>query len=58
MVREKVKAGAPWYVYNFQELIDELVVPTVASMTRAKRLALEYVNDTERERNDQKLQEE
>lgn len=58
VVREKVKAGAPWYVYNFQELIDELVVPTVASMIRAKRLALEYVNDTERERNDQKLQEE
>lgn len=58
VVREKVKAGAPWYVYNFQELIDELVVPTVAGMTRAKRLALTYVNGMERERKDQKLQEE
>lgn len=24
MVREKVKAGALWYIYNIQELIDEL----------------------------------
>ena len=24
MVREKVKAGALWYIYNMQELIDEL----------------------------------
>lgn len=24
MVREKVKAGAAWYVYQIQELIDEL----------------------------------
>ena len=58
MVREKVKAGAPWFVYDFQELIDELVLPTVAGMTRAKRLALEYVDGMERERTDQKLQEE
>lgn len=25
MVREKVKAGASWYVYKMDELIDELV---------------------------------
>ena len=24
MVREKVRDGAPWFVYSFQELIDEL----------------------------------
>ena len=24
MVREKVKEGAPWFVYSFQELINEL----------------------------------
>lgn len=58
VVREKVKAGAPWYVYDFQDLIEELVGPTVAGMTRAKRLALEYVNGMDRERNDQNLQEE
>lgn len=59
VVREKVKLGAPWYVYDFQELIDELVLPTVAGMTRAKRLALQYVNGVgDREQNDQKLQEE
>ena len=27
MVREKVKAGAAWYVYRIQELIDELESP-------------------------------
>lgn len=58
VVREKVKAGAPWFVYHFQELIDELVIPTAANMTRAKKMALEYVNSVERERQDQKLQEE
>ncbi len=26
MVREKVKAGAAWYIYSIQELIDELEV--------------------------------
>ncbi len=58
VVREKVRAGAPWYVYDFQDLIEELVLPTVAGMTRAKRLALQYVNGVDRERSDQKLQEE
>ena len=58
VVREKVKAGAPWFVYHFQELIDELVIPTAASMVKTKRMALKYEKSMERERKDQKLQEE
>ena len=30
MVREKVKNNAPWFIYNFQDLIDELGQASVA----------------------------
>ena len=39
MVREKVKEGAPWYIYNMQDLIDELEQNSKESRTELEAVS-------------------
>ena len=49
-MRDKVYKGAPWFVHHFQELLEELLLPSETGLKLAKRMNVKYNSEMKNEK--------